>query len=82
MSDEEWLTPEQATDEIQAALGRHEVVTVNKVREWLRKGRLIGKLDDGRWRVYRLDPQDYLKAARGERSWRRKFYRGGRFSGR
>ena len=32
MSDEEWLTPEQATDEIQAALGRHEVVTVNKVR--------------------------------------------------
>ena len=82
MSDEEWMTPEQATEKIKAAIGRHQLITLNKVRFWLRTGKLMGTVVDGQWRVYRRDLQDFFKSAREERAWRRKFYRGGRFAGR
>jgi hypothetical protein len=83
MSDEPWVTPEQAAEEIMDALGRKQFqVSANRVRLWLRMGRLIGKQVDGRWRIYPRDLQDYIKLARNERSWRRNVYRGGRFSGR
>ena len=79
MSDEPWLTPEQAAEELQAALGRKNVVvTPSKVRAWLRTGKLIGQRVDGEWRVYPQDIRAYVK----DQQWRRGIYRGGRFSGR
>jgi hypothetical protein len=79
MNDEAWLTVEQAAEELQAALGRKNVVvTPTKVRSWLRTGKLIGQRVDGEWRVYRRDINAYVKNWK----WGSGVYRGGSFSGR
>ena len=79
MSDEAWLTIEQAAEELQTALGRkNAVVTPNKVRSWHRTGKLIGQQVNGEWRVCRRDIRDYIE----DRQWGRRVYRGGTFSGR
>lgn len=77
------MTPEEAAEQIMSALGRRQFhVSANKVRFWLRTGRLMGEQVDGRWHIYARDLKEYIKTAQSERLWRRQVYSGGRFSGR